>query len=268
MPVPSKAEAESVALDEAEPLKMELAHFLDSIATGTAPRTDGPEGLRVLRVLQSAARSLREDGGGARAGDDLDTRFPGASVHESAYVDDPVEIGTGTKIWHYSHVLPRCRIGRDVVVGQNVMIGPDVAVGDRCKIQNNVSLYKGVTLEEGVFCGPSCVFTNVMNPRAEVERKDEFRPTLVKRGATIGANATIVCGVTLGEYCLIGAGAVITRDVAPFAVMAGVPARRIGWVSHAGERLGPDLVCPRTGRRYRALDNDQLEEITHDESGR
>lgn len=268
MPVPSKAEAESVALDEAEPLKMELAHFLDSIATGTPPRTDGPEGLRVLRVLQSAARSLREDGGDARAGDDLDTRFPGASVHESAYVDDPAEIGTGTKIWHYSHVLPRCRIGRDVVVGQNVMIGPDVAVGDRCKIQNNVSLYKGVTLEEGVFCGPSCVFTNVMNPRAEVERKDEFRPTLVERGATIGANATIVCGVTLGEYCLIGAGAVITRDVAPFAVMAGVPARRIGWVSHAGERLGPDLVCPRTGRRYRALDNDQLEEITHDESGR
>jgi len=267
MPVPSKANAEPVALDEAEPLKMELVHFLDSVANGTVPRTDGQEGLRVLRVLQAAAQSLRDAAGPEpRSGPSDGTRFPGVTVHDSAYVDEGVEIGPGTKVWHYSHILPGCRIGRGVIVGQNVMIGPDVEIGDRCKIQNNVSVYKGVTLEEGVFCGPSCVFTNVMTPRAEVERKDEFRPTLVRRGATIGANATIVCGVTLGEYCFIGAGAVVTRDVPPFAVMTGVPARRVGWASHAGERLGPDLVCPRTGRRYQEKNQEQLEEIIDDPS--
>lgn len=182
-------------------------------------------------------------------------------VHESSFVDEPSTIGAGTKIWHFSHILPNCVLGENVVVGQNVVIGPSVAVGNRCKIQNNVSLYKGVTLEDGVFCGPSCVFTNVLNPRAEIERKDEFRPTLVKRGATIGANATIVCGHVLGEYCLIAAGAVVTRDVPAFALMAGVPARRIGWVSHHCERLGPDLVCPATGRKYREVAKDKLEEI-------
>tara|TARA_R110002051_G_scaffold318644_1_gene401251 strand:- start:3535 stop:4107 length:573 start_codon:yes stop_codon:yes gene_type:complete len=171
-------------------------------------------------------------------------------VHESAYVDDEVEIGPGTKIWHFSHILPRTRIGQDVSVGQNVVIGPDVAVGDNCKIQNNVSLYKGVTLEQGVFCGPSCVFTNVLNPRAEIERKDEFRPTVVRRGATIGANATIVCGNELGEYCMIGAGAVVTKDVPAFALMVGIPARRVGWVSRAGEILDDTLICPRTGTQY------------------
>ncbi|MCB1537869.1 MAG: N-acetyltransferase [Rhodospirillales bacterium] len=171
-------------------------------------------------------------------------------VHESAYVDDGATIGAGSKIWHFAHILPDTVIGAGCVVGQNAMVGPDVRVGDGCKIQNNVSLYKGVTLEEDVFCGPSCVFTNVLNPRANVQRKDEFRPTLVRRGATIGANATIVCGHTLGAYCMIGAGAVVTCDVPDHALMVGVPARRRGWVSHAGEILGPDLVCPREGRRY------------------
>ncbi len=171
-------------------------------------------------------------------------------VHESAYVDDGVEIGEGTKVWHFSHILPRTRIGRNVSIGQNVVAGPDVTVGDNCKIQNNVSLYKGVTLENGVFCGPSCVFTNVLNPRAEIERKDEFRPTRVRRGATIGANATIVCGHELGEYCMIGAGAVVTKDVPAYALMVGVPARRVGWVSRAGEILDETLTCPRTGERY------------------
>jgi len=141
------------------------------------------------------------------------------------------------------------------------MAGPDVTVGDDCKIQNNVSLYKGVTLEDGVFCGPSCVFTNVNNPRAEIERKDEFRPTLVRRGATIGANTTIVCGHTIGAYAFIAAGAVVTQNVPDFALMAGVPARRIGWMSRDGERLGPDLVCPRSGRRYREAGPDSIEEI-------
>jgi UDP-2-acetamido-3-amino-2,3-dideoxy-glucuronate N-acetyltransferase len=178
-------------------------------------------------------------------------QYPGVTIHESSYVDDGVTIGEGTRIWHFCHLLKGSRLGRNVIVGQNVVIGPDVAVGDKCKIQNNVSLYKGVTLEEGVFCGPSCVFTNVNNPRAEIERKNEFRETLVKRGATIGANATIVCGVTLGEYCFIGAGAVVTKDVPAYALMAGVPAERIGWISRNGQKLGDHLVCPATGERYR-----------------
>jgi UDP-2-acetamido-3-amino-2,3-dideoxy-glucuronate N-acetyltransferase len=143
------------------------------------------------------------------------------------------------------------------------MIGPEVTIGDGCKIQNNVSLYKGVTLEDGVFCGPSCVFTNVLTPRAEIERKDEFRATSVGRGATIGANATIICGNRIGAYAMVAAGAVVTREVPPHALVAGVPARRIGWVSHAGERLGPELVCARTGRRYREMD-DCLIEITEE----
>lgn len=177
-----------------------------------------------------------------------------AFVHESSYVDDGAQIGEGTKIWHFSHIMTRTRIGRNCSIGQNVVAGPDVTVGDSCKIQNNVSLYKGVELEQGVFCGPSCVFTNVLNPRAEIERKDEFRPTRVGRGATIGANATIVCGNTLGAYCMIGAGAVVTRDVPAYALMVGVPARRIGWVSRAGEILDESLTCPRTGERYRQHD--------------
>jgi UDP-2-acetamido-3-amino-2,3-dideoxy-glucuronate N-acetyltransferase len=180
-----------------------------------------------------------------------DPRFPGARIHASSYVDEPVTIGEGTTIWHFSHVLGDVSIGRDCSIGQNVMIGPRVKIGDGCKIQNNVSLYEGITLEDGVFCGPSCVFTNVVNPRAFVSRKTEFRPTLVGRGATIGANATIVCGHAIGAYAFIAAGAVVTKEVCEFALMAGVPARRIGWMSTAGERLGADLVCPRDGSRYR-----------------
>lgn len=181
-------------------------------------------------------------------------------IHESAYVDEPCEIGAGTRIWHFSHLMRNCRVGRDCVIGQNVMIGSNVVVGDHCKIQNNVSLYDGVTLEDGVFCGPSCVFTNVDNPRAEIERKDEFRPTRVRRGATIGANATIVCGHEIGAHAFIGAGAVVTRDVPAHALMAGVPARRIGWVSRAGAKLGDDLVCPIDGTRYRPTAQGRLEE--------
>lgn len=180
------------------------------------------------------------------------------TVHESAYVDDGVTVGEKTKIWHFSHILKGSVIGKNVSVGQNVVIGPDVSVGDNCKIQNNVSLYKGVELEEGVFCGPSCVFTNVINPRAFVERKDEFRPSIVRKGASIGANATIVCGNELGEYCLIAAGAVVTKPVPAYALMVGAPARRKGWVSRVGEILGSDLTCPRTGERYREDGPDRL----------
>jgi UDP-2-acetamido-3-amino-2,3-dideoxy-glucuronate N-acetyltransferase len=183
-----------------------------------------------------------------------------AFVHESSYVDDGAELGPGTKVWHFSHVLPRTRIGADCTLGQNVVVGPDVTVGDRCRIQNNVSVYAGVTLEDGVFCGPSCVFTNVYNPRAEVSRKDEFRSTVVRRGATIGANATIVCGNEIGAYAFIGAGAVVNRPVADHALVVGAPARQIGWMSHEGERLGDDLTCPRSGRRYEEVDG-RLREI-------
>jgi UDP-2-acetamido-3-amino-2,3-dideoxy-glucuronate N-acetyltransferase len=191
-----------------------------------------------------------------------DPRFPRVRIHESSYVDAPVEIGEGTTIWHFCHVLMNVSIGQNCSVGQNVAIGPRVTIGNGCKIQNNVSLYEGVVLEDDVFCGPSCVFTNVVNPRAHVSRKAEFRRTLVRRGATIGANATIVCGHELGAYSFIAAGAVVTTDVPDFALMAGVPARRIGWMSKSGERLGPDLICPREGVRYREIEGGRLEPIS------
>jgi UDP-2-acetamido-3-amino-2,3-dideoxy-glucuronate N-acetyltransferase len=173
-------------------------------------------------------------------------------VHESSYVDDGAVIGVGTKIWHFCHVLGGAVIGERCSLGQNVVVMNGVRIGNNVKIQNNVSVYEGVTLEDDVFCGPSMVFTNVINPRSAVSRKDEYRPTLVKRGASIGANATIVCGSTLGEYCFIGAGAVISKDVHPYALMVGVPARRIGWMCECGERLpyGDAPVCKACGKVY------------------
>jgi len=255
VPQPSRAEAEYVEITADEPLRVELAHFLECVASHTTPRTDGWEGVRVLRVLDAAEQSMRITAVRLR------TAGPhGPTIHESAYVDEPVEIGAGTRIWHFSHVLAGSKIGRDCSIGQNVMIGPSVQIGDRVKIQNNVSVYEGVTLEDDVFCGPSCVFTNVRTPRAEVDRRGEFSSTVVRRGATIGANATIVCGSEIGEHAMVAAGAVVTSAVEPHALVAGVPARRMGWVSHAGEVLGADLVCPRTGRRYEVLDG-QLQEL-------
>jgi UDP-2-acetamido-3-amino-2,3-dideoxy-glucuronate N-acetyltransferase len=180
--------------------------------------------------------------------------------HPTAVVDEGASVGAGTKIWHFAHILPGTRIGERCVISQNVMIGPNVRIGNGCKIQNNVSIYEGVTLEDDVFCGPSMVFTNVLLPRAHVNRRSEFLPTLVRRGASVGANATIVCGRTIGQYAMVGAGAVVTRDVDDFALVIGSPARRIGWVSRSGDRLGPDLVCPRTGERYRE-ENDRLTPI-------
>jgi UDP-2-acetamido-3-amino-2,3-dideoxy-glucuronate N-acetyltransferase len=176
--------------------------------------------------------------------------------HDSAIVDEGAEIGEGSRVWHFVHVCAGARIGARVSLGQNVFVGNRAVIGDDCKIQNNVSVYDNVTLEEGVFCGPSMVFTNVYNPRAFVERKEEYRDTLVRRGATLGANSTIVCGVTIGEHAFVAAGAVVNRDVRPHALMAGVPARQIGWMSRYGERLDLPLegegeaACARTGDRY------------------
>lgn len=184
-----------------------------------------------------------------------------AFIHESSYVDENVSIGSGTKLWHFSHILPNCDIGEDCSLGQNVVIGPNVSIGSRVKIQNNVSVFEGVTLEDGVFCGPSCVFTNVHNPRSEIVRKDEYRKTIVRRGASIGANATIICGHDLGEHCFVAAGAVITKEVPAYALMVGAPARRVGWMSKAGGRLGEDLICPIDGTAYRLMSHDKLEEV-------
>jgi UDP-2-acetamido-3-amino-2,3-dideoxy-glucuronate N-acetyltransferase len=187
-----------------------------------------------------------------------DPRFPGVLIHQSNYVDDGAVIGKGTKIWHFCHILSGTVIGENCSIGQNAMIGPKVTIGNGCKIQNNVSIYEGVKLDDDVFCGPSCVFTNVLNPRAHVNRKAEFKTTPVGRGVTIGANATIVCGHALGAYAMIGAGAVVTKDVPEFALMVGNPARRMGWMSRAGERLQADLVCKASGERYKEISANHL----------
>ena len=178
------------------------------------------------------------------------------SIHSSAIVDDGATIGEGSRVWHFVHVCSGAQIGKGVSLGQNVFVGNKVIIGDRCKVQNNVSVYDNVTLEEGVFCGPSMVFTNVYNPRSLIERKNEYRDTLVKIGATLGANCTVVCGVTIGAYAFVGAGAVVQRDVPDFALMVGVPAKQIGWMSAYGERLelpstgDSTTICPHTGDRY------------------
>ncbi|SDW48382.1 UDP-2-acetamido-3-amino-2,3-dideoxy-glucuronate N-acetyltransferase [Ruegeria halocynthiae] len=178
------------------------------------------------------------------------------SVHETAIIDEGAQIGDGCRIWHWVHICGGARLGSNVSLGQNAFVGNKVIIGDNCKVQNNVSIYDNITLEDGVFCGPSMVFTNVYNPRSLIERKAEYRSTLVKRGATLGANSTIVCGVTIGEYAFIGAGAVVNADVKPYALMVGVAAKQIGWMSEYGEQLdipltgNCEVTCPHTSDRY------------------
>lgn len=250
-PVARKAEGVPVPVDAREPLRAECEHFLTCVQKRQRPLTDGESALQVLQVLAAAQRSLDRRGLPASPQERSDEEV---FVHPTAVVDSGAEVGPGTKIWHFSHVMSGARIGRDCVLGQNVFVGRNVIIGDRCKIQNNVSVYQGVTLEEGVFCGPSMVFTNVINPRSEIERKDEFRPTLVKRSATLGANSTIICGVTIGRYAFVGAGAVVTKDVPDYALVVGVPARVAGWVCECGERLAFEsewAQCGRCGKRYR-----------------
>lgn len=261
LPQPSKADARPIPIDGDEPLKLECQHFLEAATRSLRPRTDGREALRVLKVLQAAQADLQDQRVIPSAPPEKPTLHTDVGIHESAYVDQPSTIGSGTKIWHFSHVLSGSTIGSGCNLGQNVVVGPDVRIGNGCKIQNNVSIYTGVTLDDDVFVGPSAVFTNVTNPRAAVDRRNEFAETRVGRGATIGANATIVCGHDLGPYSFVAAGAVVAEDVAPHALVAGVPAKQIGWVSHAGERLDENLTCPRTGRRYRETMDGHLDEL-------
>lgn len=175
-------------------------------------------------------------------------RFPGVQIHESSYVDEPCEVGAGTKIWHFCHIMQGCRIGRNCNFGQNVVVSPEVSVGDNVKVQNNVSIYSGVVLEDDVFCGPSMVFTNIVNPRSEIVRRGEYVRTLIRRGVSLGANSTVVCGIEIGRFALVGAGAVVTKDVPEYALMTGVPARRSGWACRCGHVLpkvssGDTITC-------------------------
>ncbi len=252
VPIANKAEAVRIEVEQEEPLKAECDHFLGCIRDRSTPRTDGEEGLRVLQVLNRCQESLEKeqkvlvDRGG-------DSSF---FQHESAVIDSGVEVGADSKIWHFSHILRGSRIGQGCNIGQNVVIGPNVTVGDKCKIQNNVSVYEGVSLEEDVFCGPSMVFTNVMNPRAAISRRDEFCETVVRKGVTFGANCTIVGGVEIGTYAFIGAGAVGIGDVPPYGLMVGNPARQIGWMSKYGKKMDLPLTgdgeycCPFSGEEY------------------
>lgn len=262
IPIAQKADYQVIPIESGEPLKRELIHFVACVTQRKKPLTDGAEGLRVLKILESAEKSIS----GSKftcsptqlLNRSVSQPLKSYFVHESAYVDEGVEIGEGTKIWYFSHILKGSKVGKNCIISQNVMIGPDVEIGDRCKIQNNVSVYKGVKLEDEVFCGPSCVFTNVYNPRAFIERKHEFKQTLVKRGATIGANATIVCGTTIGRYVMIGAGAVIKKDVPDHAIVAGVPAKQIGWACKCGTTLkmsNNHATCGYCGDKYLLKNN-------------
>jgi UDP-2-acetamido-3-amino-2,3-dideoxy-glucuronate N-acetyltransferase len=251
LPVPSKAEAQPVELDVYEPLQAECQHFLDCVASRSNPRTDGHEGLRVLSVLERCQRALEKES--HRQTQSVSTQATKYFVHNSAFVDDDVKIGEGTSIWHTSHILKGSQIGRDCKIGQNVVLGPNVTIGNGVKIQNNVSVYEGVTLEDFVFCGPSMVFTNVFNPRSEIPRMKELRTTLVRRGATLGANSTILCGITIGKYSFIGAGAVVTKNVPDHALIVGNPGRVTGWMCTCGIKLptkGKQTVCPSCERHY------------------
>ena len=238
LPIPTKAKAVPVPVESTEPLREECLHFLQCMQTRQTPRTDGNEGLRVLTVLQRCQEALQ---GKRPVAEPVSPKAqPSYFVHESAFVDEQVDIGAGTTIWHVSHILKNSRLGKNCRIGQNVVVGPNVSIGNGVKIQNNVSVYEGVTLEDDVFCGPSMVFTNVFNPRSEIRRMDELRPTLVRRGATLGANCTIVCGITIGQYAFVGAGAVVTKDVPDFALVTGNPGRIAGWMCVCANRIDFD----------------------------
>jgi len=270
VPTAVKAEGEIIALENREPLRAECQHFLDCVGSRISPVSDGAEGLRVLRVLDACQRSLLS--GASAVGPSVSQREPRLPyfVHESAYVDDGAEVGVGTKIWHFSHIMKGARIGAHYVIGQNVNVDDGATIGNNVKIQNNVSVYAGVVIDDDVFLGPSCVLTNVINPRAQVNRHSLYETTRLKRGCTVGANATIVCGVTIGRYAFVGAGSVVTRSVPDFALVVGNPARRVGWMSRHGHRLDSSDVngvmrCPESGYRYKETDAGVLRCLDLDE---
>jgi UDP-2-acetamido-3-amino-2,3-dideoxy-glucuronate N-acetyltransferase len=263
VPVAQKDEGEVVPIATAEPLRVECEHFLECIRTRQRPRTDGESAVSVLQILDACERSLDE------AGKPVAVNLHTASyqAHPTAIVDQPCDIGQGTKIWHFSHVMSGAVLGKGCNLGQNVMVSSGVRIGNNVKIQNNVSVYTGVELEDDVFCGPSMVFTNVINPRSHVVRKSEYKKTLVRRGATLGANSTIVCGITIGKYAFVGAGAVVTRDVPDYALVVGMPAKRSGWMCSCGVRLpeGPETTCSACGRAYSVRGDEGKETLKESE---
>lgn len=263
MPQAAKAQGELIELPETEPLKTECQHFINSIQSRTPAKTDGQEGVNVLSVLNALQQSLDKQGEKVSLTQQQKNFF----VHPSCVIDPKTSIGKNSKIWHFSHIMPNTNIGKFCSFGQNCVVGPNVSIGDNVKVQNNISIYDGVKIEDDVFLGPSMVFTNVTNPRSFIVRKNEFKKTLLKKGCSVGANATIVCGITLGEYSFIGAGAVVTKDVKPFALIKGVPGKQQGWVSKAGNKLNFNTeglaTDPEDGSCYR-LENDKVcEVVTH-----
>jgi len=310
IPTAVKKNGENVALDECEPLRVECQHFIQSVTSGISPVSDGAEGLRVLRVLDACQTALHNSGASSEAlkfrngkGDRSHVALPTAVrangetislkdretvrvsetfkskngrhdrpyfVHESAFVDEGAEIGTGTKVWHFSHIMKGARIGERCVISQNVNIDGGTIIGSNVKIQNNVSVYTGVSIEDDVFLGPSCVLTNVTNPRSQVNRHSLYETTRLKRGCTIGANATIVCGVKVGRYAFVGAGSVVTKDVPDFGLVVGNPAHQVGWMSRHGHRLdSPDssgvMTCSESGYRYQEIEPGVLRCLDLDE---
>jgi UDP-2-acetamido-3-amino-2,3-dideoxy-glucuronate N-acetyltransferase len=263
-PVPIKAKGEAVKLSNAEPLLLECRHFLECLEKRKAPRTSGDSALKVLRVLQACQTSLENKGvpGNLKLITDSVSKN-NFYQHPTSIVEQPCRIGEGTKIWHYSHIMKGAKIGCDCNIGQNVYIASNALIGNNEKIQNNVSVYQGVILEDDVFCGPSVVFTNVINPRSQINRKDEYKKTLVKRGASLGANCTIVCGNSIGEYAFIGAGSVVTADIPDYALAYGNPARLKGWMCRCGIKLNIQdkrIKCASCGKKY-VLSQNKLELI-------
>jgi len=257
VPVPRPEEVKPIKLEMEEPLKKECEHFIDCIASRKTPKTTGKKGLQVLEILEACQESLKEKGKIYK----LKKEEKGKKyfVHESSFIDENVEIGEGTKIWHFSHVLKNSKIGKKCNIGQNVVIGPNVTIGNNVKIQNNVSIYDGVTLEDDVFCGPSMVFTNILTPRSHWPRKDEYIKTLVKRGASLGANSTILCGTTIGQYAFVGAGALVNKDTPAYALVYGIPAKIQGWMCFCGVKLSltnsadskEKAECSNCGKKYK-----------------
>lgn len=249
-PVARKTSAIPVVVSELEPLAEECKHFLQCSQSGDSPFTDGTEGLRVLQVLDAAQRSLEKHGERVHA---AVVRSKPYFAHSTATIDDGAKIGRNTKVWHYSHISSGCELGENCNLGQNVFVASGVEIGSNVKIQNNVSIYGGTTIEDNVFLGPSCVLTNVSNPRSEIVRRSIYEKTLIRRGATVGANATIVCGVTIGRYAFIAAGATVTKDVPDYALMKGTPAKQTGWMSRHGHLLNfvnNKSICPESALAY------------------